>query len=77
MVVEAVQQEGVGAEQLDEGREDLGGVGRPDLARALGLGQDQVPVPAGQQHLGAVGMGHHPAQAGTPPVLAHDRTLDR
>jgi hypothetical protein len=57
VVVEAVQQEGVGAEQLAQGREDLDGVGRPELARALDLGQGQGPVPAGQQHLGAVGMG--------------------
>jgi hypothetical protein len=48
VVVEAVQQEGVGAEQLAQGGEDLGRVGRPDLARALGLGQGQDPVSAGQ-----------------------------
>jgi hypothetical protein len=63
VVVEAVQQEGVGAEQLAQGGEDLGRVGRPDLARALGLGQGQDPVPAGQQHRRVVGMDHHPAQA--------------
>jgi hypothetical protein len=43
VVVEAVQQEGVGAEQLAQGGEDLGRVGRPDLARALGLGQVRTP----------------------------------
>jgi hypothetical protein len=55
VLVEAVQQEGVGAEQLAQGREDLVGVGRPELARALDLGQGQGPVPAAQQHLGPPG----------------------
>ncbi|MFL6219453.1 MAG: hypothetical protein ACJ742_13040 [Actinomycetes bacterium] len=42
MVVEAVQQEGVGAGQLAQGR-DLGRVGRPDLAGRSVSGGARAP----------------------------------
>ena len=49
MLVQAAQQEGVGAEQVAQAGQDLTGLGRPDLAGALGPGQAPGPVPPGQR----------------------------
>ena len=61
VLLEAAQQDGVGAEQVAQAGQELARVARPDQAGALDLGQALGPVTAGQQHLGLGGMGHHPA----------------
>jgi hypothetical protein len=77
VLLQAAEQDGVHAEQLAQRRQDLVGVGRPDLAGPLDLGQGQGPVPAGQQHRRVLGMDHHEAQARAPATLVHDRTIAR
>jgi hypothetical protein len=43
VLLQAAQQDRVGAEQVAQAGQELGGVGRPDLPRLLGLGQAEAP----------------------------------